>query len=124
MDAKLEQILQLYKQRDVAEKFIRALKEELKLRPIRHWNKHCVIGIFFVSFLANMLINLTQLIRKISPRINVKLLKKHFQNLILTVVYPENLFKFTILSNISPEIVGLFGDFLRRYEDKSLNLRW
>ena len=124
VDVEPEQILRLYKQRDVAEKFIRALKEGLELRPIRHWNKHCVIGIFFVSFLANMLINLTQLIRKISPRKNVKLLKKHLQNLTLTVVYPENLFKFTILSNISPEIVGLFGDFLRRYEDKSLNLRW
>jgi transposase len=124
VDAEPEKILRLYKQRDVAEKFIRALKEGLELRPIRHWNKYCVIGIFFISFLANMLINLTQLLRKISPRKNVKLLKKHLQNLTLTIVYPENRFKFTILSNVSPEIVGLFGDFLRRYEDKSLNLRW
>ncbi len=124
VDDEPEKILRLYKQRDVAEKFIRALKEGLELRPIRHWNKNCVIGIFFISFLANMLINLTQLLRKISPRKNVKLLKKHLQNLTLTVVYPENRFKFTILSNVSPEIVGLFGDFLRRYEDKSLVLRW
>jgi hypothetical protein len=90
----------------------------------QHWNNHCVIGIFFISFLANMLINLTQLMRKISPRKNVKLLKKHLQNLTLTVVYPENQFKFTILSNVSQEIVGLFGDFPRRNEDNSLNLRW
>jgi transposase len=124
VDTEPKQILQLYKQRDVAEKFIRALKEGLELRPIRHWNKNCVIGIFFISFLANMLINLTQLIQKISPRKNVKLLKKHLQNLTLTVVYPENRFRFMILSNISPEIQGLFGDFLRRYEDKSLSLRW
>ena len=124
VNAEPEQILRLYKQRDVAEKFIRALKEGLELRPIRHWNKHCVIGIFFISFLANILINLTQLLRKISPRKNVKLLKKHLQNLTLNIVYPENRFKFTILSNVSSEIVGLFGDFLRRYEDKSLNLRW
>jgi len=86
VDTTPEKILSLYKQRDVAEKFIRALKERLELRPIRHWNKHCVIGIFFISFLANMLINLTQLMRKISPRKNVKLLKKHLQNLTLTVV--------------------------------------
>jgi len=119
-----EKILRLYKQRDVAEKFIRALKEGLELRPIRHWNNQCVIGIFFISFLANMLINLTQFLRNISPRKNVKLLKKHLQNLTLTVVYPKNRFQFTILSNVSPEIMGLFGDFLRRYEDKSLNLRW
>jgi transposase len=124
VDATPEKILSLYKQRDVVEKFIRALKEGLELRPIRHWNKNCVIGIFFISFLANMLINLTQLIRNISPRKNVKLLKKHLQNLTLTVVYPENRFKFTILSNITPEIMELFGDFLRGYEDKSLSLRW
>jgi len=124
VDTEPEKILRLYKQRDVAEKFIRALKEGLELRPIRHWNKHCVIGIFFISFLANMLINLTQLLRKISPRKNVKLLRKHLQNLTLTVVYPENRFKFTILSNVTPEIQGLFGDFVWRYEDKSLNLRW
>ena len=124
VDADPEQVLWLYKQRDVAEKFIRALKEGLELRPIRHWNKNCVIGIFFISFLANMLINLTQILRKISPRKNVKLLKKHLINLTLTTVYPENRFKFTILSNISPEIMGLFDDFLLRYDDKSLNLRW
>jgi transposase len=124
VDSEPEKILRLYKQRDVAEKFIRALKEGLELRPIRHWNNHCVIGIFFISFLANMLINLTQLLRNISPRKNVKLLKKHLQNLTLTVVYPENRFKFTVLSNISPEIMSLFGDFLRRYEDTSLKLRW
>ena len=124
VDDEPEKILRLYKQRDVAEKFIRALKEGLELRPIRHWNNQCVIGIFFISFLANMLINLTQYVRNIAPRKNVKLLKKHLQNLTLTVVYPKNRFQFTILSNVSPEIVGLFGDFLRRYEDKSLNLRW
>jgi transposase len=124
VDDEPEKLLRLYKQRDVAEKFIRALKEGLELRPIRHWNNQCVIGIFFISFLANMLINLTQYVRNIAPRKNVKLLKKHLQNLTLTVVYPKNRFQFTILSNVSPEIVGLFGDFLRRYEDKSLNLRW
>jgi len=89
VDTTPEKILSLYKHRDVVEKFIRALKEGLELRPIRHWNKHCVIGIFFVSFLANMLINLTQLLRKISSRKNVKLLKKHLQNLTLTVVYTK-----------------------------------
>lgn len=48
-----EKILRLYKQRDKAEKFIRALKEGIELRPIRHWNKWSVIGILFISFLAN-----------------------------------------------------------------------
>lgn len=120
-------ILRLYKKRDKAEKFIRALKEGLELRPIRHWNKWSVIGIFFICFLANFLINLTLLLRKKSNTSvvkNVKLLKKSLINLTLTGVYPENGFRFFILSNVSPQILNIFGDFVRNYEDKSLNLRW
>lgn len=117
-------ILKLYKQRDKAEKFFRALKEGIELRPLRHWNKWSVIGIFFISFLANLLINLTHILNKISPVKNVKLLKKHLINLTLTYVYPKNRFRFTVLSNVSPEILELFGDFVWKYRDKTLNLRW
>jgi len=124
VDSDPEKILRLYKQRDKAEKFIRALKEGIELRPLRHWNKWSVIGIFFICFLANLLIILTHILNRISPVKNVKLLKKHLINLTLTTVYPPKGFKFTILSNVSPEILGLFGDFVWKFEDKSLKLRW
>ncbi len=119
-----EKILKLYKERDKAEKFIRSLKEGLELRPIRHWNKWSIIGIFFVCFLANFLINLTRFLSKDSLVKNVKLLKKFLINLTLTVVYPKNGFKFSILSNVSPPILSIFGDFVWKFEDKSLDLRW
>ena len=124
VDAEANKILKLYKERDKAEKFIRNLKEGIELHPVRHWNKWCIIGIFFISFLANFLINLTAILNKISPVKNVKVLKKSLINLSLTVVYPPNGFRFHILSNVSPQILAIFGDFIRRYEDKSLNLRW
>jgi transposase len=124
VDADPEKILRLYKERDKAEKFIRALKEGMELRPIRHWNTWSVIGIFFISFLANFLINLTQLLSKISPVKNVKLLKKSLINLTLTIVYPKNGFRFRILSNVSPQILAIFGDFVWKFGDKSLSLRW
>lgn len=124
VDEDPEKILWLYKQRDKAEKFIRALKEGIELRPLRHWNKWSVIGIFFICFLANFLINLTHLLSRISPVKNVKLLKKQLINLTLTIVYPKNRFRFTVLSNVSPEIWGLFGDFVWKFEDKTLELRW
>lgn len=84
-----EKILWLYKNKDKAEKFIRNLKEGLELRPIRHWNKNSIIGLFFVCFLANFLINLTLLLSKNSlvnsnGQKNVKLLKKFLINLTLT----------------------------------------
>ena len=117
-------ILLLYKNRDKAEKFFRAMKEGIELRPIRHWNKWNIRGIFFISFLANVLIILTHVLNKIPPNKNVKLLKKQLINLTLTTVYPPKGFKFTILSNVSPQTMGLFGDFVWEFEDKSLKLRW
>lgn len=127
VDSEPEKILHLYKKRDKAEKFIRALKEGIELRPIRHWSKWAIIGVFFVSFLANVLINLTLFLKRkvlAGKLMNVKLLKKYLINLTLTVVYPKNRFKFTVLSNISPPILTIFGDFVGRYRDKSLDLRW
>ncbi len=101
VDSEPGKILHLYKERDKTEKFIRALKEGIELRPIRHWSKNAITGIFFMSFLANHLINLT-----------------------LTVVYPRNRFRFRVLSNVSPPIQDIFGGFVRKYQDKSLDLRW
>jgi len=117
-------MLKLYKDRDKAEKFIRSLKEGLDLRPIRHWNTWCIYGIIFLSFIANFLINLTQMISKSSKNKNVKLLKKSLNNLTLTVVYPRKGFRFHVISNISSEILSILGGFIKKYEDKSLDLRW
>jgi len=117
-------ILRLYKSRDRAEKFIRGLKEGLELRPIRHWNTWCVFGIIFLSFIANFLLNLTQLISNSSKNKNVKLLKNYLNNLTLTVVYPKKGFRFHVISNISSEITSILGGFIKNYEDKSLDLRW
>ncbi|OYT27645.1 MAG: hypothetical protein B6U97_00585, partial [Candidatus Altiarchaeales archaeon ex4484_96] len=79
VDSESGKILNLYKERDKAEKFIRALKEGIELRPIRHWSKNAITGIFFVSFLANLLVNLTLYLRRkvLSGKLkNVKLLNE------------------------------------------------
>ena len=96
----------------------------MELRPIRHWNTNSIIGMIFICFLTNFLINLTLKLAKTPLIKNVKLLKKFLINLTLTVVYPKNRFRFTILSNISPQVRSLFDDFLDKYQDKSLDLRW
>ena len=44
VDTEPDKILQLYKQRDKAEKLIRNMKEGTELRPIRHWSKFAVLG--------------------------------------------------------------------------------
>ena len=67
LDADEKRILELYKQRDKAEKFIRAL------------------GAIFVCFLATSIYSLTVKILKSSP-VNLKLL-----NLTLAIIYPKNL---------------------------------
>jgi len=133
LDEDPKKILKLYKERDKAEKFIKALKDGLELRPLRHWNKNSVIGIFLICFFANFLINLTlnlEEIRKVEPnrakikQKNVKLLKIVLKNLTVTIVYPKNAFKFWVISNISEFVERYFRDVLLKFEDKSLNLRW
>ncbi len=124
VDAEPEKILKLYKDKDKAEKLIRNIKEGTELRPMRHWSKKALIGYLFIIFLTNCLINLTLLLADNPVVKNVKLLKKYLNNLTLTVVYPKNCFRFTILSNLSPEIRSIFGNYIDKYDDKSLELRW
>lgn len=119
-----EKILTLYKEKDKAEKLIRNMKEGTELRPIRHWSKWAIIGYLVIVFLTNCLINLTLFLSKSPVVKNVKLLKKYLNNLTLTVVYPKNRFRFTVLANVSKEIKSILGDFIHKYDDKSLELRW
>jgi len=124
VDEEPEKMLRLYKDRDKAEKFVRNLKEGIELRPIRHWSKWAIIGMIFLCFLANFLICLSLFLSESSTMKNAKLLKKFLINLTLTVVYPKDRFRFCILSNVSPQILEIFGDFVWKYQDNSLNLRW
>ena len=119
-----EKILDVYKKKDKAEKLIRSMKEGLEMRPIRHWSKEAIIGYILIVFLTNFLINLTLFLSKNPVVKNVKLLKKFLNNSTLTVVYPKNAFRFKILSNISGEILLIFGDFVRKYQDYDLKSRW
>lgn len=116
------QILQLYKDRDKAEKFIRALKEGAELRPFRHWSKEAVIGSVLIVFLTNMLINLTLFLSKTSAVKNLKLLKKYSSNLTLSIFYPKNGFRIKTISNYSDEMKALLGDFIRKYGDLELQI--
>lgn len=124
VDDEPKKILRLYKDKDKAEKLIRNMKEGTELRPIRHWSTNAIVGYLFIVFLTNCLFNLTHFLAKLPVVKNLKLLKKFLNNLTLTVVYPQNRFRFTVLSNISEEILAILGDFIHKYEDKSLELRW
>ena len=124
IDDEPERILRLYKDKDKAEKLIRDMKEGTELRPIRHWSKKAVIGYLLVVFLTNCLIKLTHFLSKNSIVKNLKLLKKYLTNLTVTVVYPKNRFRFSVLSNVSEETRAILGDSIEKYEDKSLELRW
>ena len=117
-------ILSLYKDRDKAEKFIRGLKDGLDLRPIRHWSDLAIRGYLLLTFLTNFLVNLTLYLAKKPVVRDIRLLRKFLNNLTLTVAYPPNAFKFTVLSNLSNEVISILGDFIKKYDDDSLKLRW
>ncbi|MEK6949837.1 MAG: transposase, partial [Nanoarchaeota archaeon] len=115
IDDEPEKILRLYKGRDKAEKLIKNMKDGTELRPMRHWTTNALIGYLFIVFLTNCIINLTQFLAKIPVVKNLKLLKKYLNNLTLTVIYPQNRFRFSVLSNISEEILAILGDFVYKY---------
>lgn len=115
LDLEPEEVLRLYRDKDVAEKFIRDLKEGAEMRPIRHWSDAAVIGYVLLVFLTNALANLTQFLAGSSLVKNLKVLKKYLSNLTLSVFYPKNWFRVAVISNFSAEMRALFGDFVRKY---------
>jgi transposase len=124
LDIEPERALALYKDKDKAEKLFRSIKEGTELRPIRHWSKDAIIGYILVIFLTNFIINLTLLRAKETVVKNTKLLKKYLRKLTLVIIYPPTGFKFYFLANICPEITSILGDFIRKYEDTTLPMRW
>jgi len=124
LDKEPFEIMRFYKERDRAEKLIRDMKEGSELRPIRHFSKYAIIGYLTIVFLTNCLIQLTHFLAKNSDVKNLKLLKKYLNSMTVTIIYDMSLFKFSVLSNVSPEIKSILGDYYKRYEDKSLKLRW
>jgi len=115
LDLQPSEILRLYREKDVVEKFIRDLKEGAEMRPIRHWSKNAVVGYILLVFLTNALANLTHFLTKNPLVKNLKLLKKYLNNLTVTVVYLKNWFRLTVVSNFSAEMKALFGDFIKKY---------
>ena len=110
IDSTPKKILELYKERDKAEKLIRDMKEGSDLRPIRHWNTKVVIGYLLIVFLTNCLVKLTHFLSKNPVVKNLKLLKKYLNNLTVTIIYPENGFRYRVLSNFTTEIRAIFEE--------------
>ena len=123
VDDDSKNILQIYKNRDKTEKLIKALKDGLGLRPIRHTSDNAIAGKLFIAFLANLVICLT--LKSASNRWknkqpDIKLLKNIINCLTLTRIYQKAGLRITVLSNISQEICEIFGDFIKKYEDNSI----
>ncbi len=115
LDLEASEILRLYREKDVVEKFIRDLKEGAEMRPIRHWSENAVIGYVLLVFLTNALVNLTQYFAKSSVVKNLKVLKKYLNNLTVTMIYPRGSSRIEAITNFSAEMRALFGDFVKKY---------
>jgi len=111
-------ILRLYKKRDIVEKLIRNMKEGTELRPINCITKEAIIGYLVIIFLTNCLVRLSHYLNKDIVDKNLKLLKKKLGSLTVTVIYDQSVFRFSVLSNISPEIRQILGDSLKEFREK------
>ncbi len=115
VDFDSEKVLQVYKNRDKAEKLIRDLKEGAELRPFRHWSANAVKGVVLLVFLTNALVRLTRILNDFSLARNLKLLKKYLCDLTLSVIYRQNGGKTVFVCNFSDGLRELFGGFLEKY---------
>jgi transposase len=115
LDIEASEILRLYREKDVVEKFIRDLKEGAEMRPIRHWSDDAVIGYVLLVFLTNALVNLTQFFAKSPVVKNLKVLKKYLNNLTVSILYPKGSARIDAIGNFSAEMRALFGDFVKKY---------
>lgn len=114
-------VLELYKQRDKAEKLIRDMKEGTDLRPIRHFSDDAIVGYILIVFLTSCLIQLTHLLNKDSVVKNGKLLKKYINNLTVTIIYYPNRPKIKVISNYSEDIRSILGDLVEKYRKNQLS---
>lgn len=119
--------MEVYKKRDVAEKFFKNLKSGLNVRPVRHTSNNAIIGHVLITFLTNVMLTLTQINcskdLKIKQR-DVKLLTKIINSLTLVVIYEKVSLAVSFLVNKNRQILEIFGDFLEKYEDKTIPFRW
>ena len=118
VDDESYKILRLYKKRDIVEKLIRNMKEGTELRPINCITKEAIIGYLVIIFLTNCLVRLSHYLNKDIVDKNLKLLKKKLGSLTVTVIYDQTVFRFSVLSNISPEIRQILGDSLKEFREK------
>lgn len=118
IDDEAYKILKLYKNKDFAEKLIRNMKEGTELRPINHISKEAIIGYMVIVFLTNCIVQLSHILNNSNVDKNLKSLKKTLNCLTLTVIYDKNVFKFSVLSNVTEEIRKILGDSLKEFSEK------
>lgn len=120
VDAEPSQILEVYKNRDKAEKLIRDLKEGAELRPFRQWTANAVKGVVLLVFLTNALVRLTQFLNGFCVVKNLKLLKKYLCDLTLSVIYGKSGGKSVFICNFSEDLKAFFRGFLQKYVKTTL----
>ena len=120
VDTEPSKILEVYKNRDKAEKLIRDLKEGAELRPFRQWSANAVKGVVLLVFLTNALVRLTQFLNGFCVVKNLKLLKKYLCDLTLSVIYRKSGGKSVFVCNFSDDLKAFFGGFLQKYVKSTL----
>ena len=88
------------------------------------WSKQAVIGYLLIVFLKKVLVSLTQFFCEKPAVKNLKVLKKYLMNLTLTIVYHSFRYRIRIISNFSPELRPILGDFVRKYGNLEAPNRW
>jgi len=98
----LEEALATYRKKDIIEKLINSLKNEIEIKPLRVWSNNSIYGALIVGFIAQLIVSLIRYDNEELKQTSTKFIRNSLMNLTVTVEYLENGSKNHIFSNFDP----------------------
>lgn len=94
------------------------------MQPVRHWSKPAVIECVLTVLPTKVMVSLTQFFC-VNPIVkNLKVLKTYLTNLTFTIIYHSFGYPVNIISNFSPKIHTILGDFIKKYGNLEAPNHW
>ena len=98
----LQEALATYRKKDIIEKMINSLKNEIDIKPLRVWSDNSIYGALIIGFIAQLIISLIRYDHKDLAQTSTKFIRNSLMNLTVTIEYLENESKRSIFSNFDP----------------------
>lgn len=98
----LEEALATYRKKDIIEKIINSMKNEIEIKPLRVWSDNSIYGALIIGFIAQLIVSLIRYDNEELKQTSTKFIRNSLMNLTVTIEYLETGSKRQIFSNFDP----------------------